>query len=76
MILDELSRLGRIWLPRWQVNKLLEKGVKIKTLDGRLDTTTLKDNHYCWRNGICSRDGIKEYKEKNEKAEKLPSLEV
>ena len=24
-----------------EVNKLLEKGVKIKTLDGRLDTTTM-----------------------------------
>ena len=42
LILDELSRLGRTMVTMLvEVNKLLEKGVKIRTLDGRLDTTTL-----------------------------------
>ena len=42
LILDELSRLGRTMVTMLvEVNKLLEKGVKIKTLDGRLDTTTM-----------------------------------
>ena len=41
LILDELSRLGRTMVTMLvEVNKLLEKGVKIRTLDGRLDTTT------------------------------------
>ena len=46
LILDELSRLGRTMVTMLvEVNKLLEKGVKIKTLDGRLDTTTMnKEN--------------------------------
>ena len=42
LILDELSRLGRTMVTMLvEVNKLLDKGVKIKTLDGRLDTTTM-----------------------------------
>ena len=42
LILDELSRLGRTMVVMLvEVNKLLEKGVKIRTLDGRLDTTTM-----------------------------------
>ena len=42
LIIDELSRLGRTMVTTLvEVNKLLEKGVKIKTLDGRLDTTTM-----------------------------------
>ena len=42
MILDELNRLGRTMVTMLiEVNKLLEKGVKIRTLDGRLDTTTM-----------------------------------
>tara|TARA_B100000131_G_scaffold60413_1_gene56036 strand:- start:429 stop:1007 length:579 start_codon:yes stop_codon:yes gene_type:complete len=42
LILDELSRLGRTMVTMLvEVNKLLEKGVKIRTLDGRLDTTTM-----------------------------------
>ena len=42
LILDELSRLGRTMVTMLvEVNRLLEKGVKIKTLDGRLDTTTM-----------------------------------
>ena len=42
MILDELSRLGRTMVTMLvEVNKLLDKGVKIRTLDGRLDTTTM-----------------------------------
>ena len=42
LIIDELSRLGRTMVTMLvEVNKLLEKGVKIRTLDGRLDTTTM-----------------------------------
>ena len=42
LILDELSRLGRTMVTMLvEVNKLLERGVKIRTLDGRLDTTTM-----------------------------------
>ena len=42
LILDELSRLGRTMVTMLvEVHKLLEKGVKIRTLDGRLDTTTM-----------------------------------
>ena len=42
LILDELSRLGRTMVTMLvEVNKLLEKGVMIRTLDGRLDTTTM-----------------------------------
>ena len=42
LILDELNRLGRTMVTMLvEVNKLLEKGVKIKTLDKRLDTTTM-----------------------------------
>ena len=44
LILDELSRLGRTMVTMLvEVNKLLEKGVKIKTIDGRLDTTTMPE---------------------------------
>ena len=44
LILDELNRLGRTMVTTLvEVNKLLEKGVKIKTLDGRLDTTTMPE---------------------------------
>ena len=42
LILDELSRLGRTMVTMLvEVNKLLDKGVKIRTLDGRLDTTAM-----------------------------------
>ena len=42
LILDELSRLGRTMVTMLvEVNRLLEKGVKIRTLDGSLDTTTM-----------------------------------
>ena len=44
LILSELNRLGRTMVTMLvEVNKLLEKGVKIKTLDGRLDTTTMPE---------------------------------
>ena len=44
LILDELNRLGRTMVTMLvEVNKLLEKGVKIRTLDGRLDTTTMNE---------------------------------
>ncbi len=44
LILDELSRLGRTMVTMLvEVNKLLDKGVKIRTLDGRLDTTTMPE---------------------------------
>ena len=42
LILDELNRLGRTMVTMLvEVNKLLEKGVKIRTLDGRLDTSVM-----------------------------------
>ena len=44
LILDELNRLGRTMITMLvEVNKLLEKGVKIKTLDGRLDTQNMNE---------------------------------
>ena len=44
LILDELNRLGRTMVTMLvEVNKLLEKGVKIRTLDGRLDTTLMNE---------------------------------
>ena len=44
LILDELNRLGRTMVTMLvEVYKLLEKGVKIRTLDGRLDTTTMPE---------------------------------
>ena len=44
LILDELNRLGRTMVTMLvEVNRLLEKGVKIRTLDGRLDTTTMNE---------------------------------
>ena len=42
IILSELSRLGRTMTTMLvEVEKLINKGVKIKTLDKRLDTTTM-----------------------------------
>ena len=44
LILDELSRLGRTMVTMLvEVNRLLEKGVKIRTLDGRLNTQTMNE---------------------------------
>ena len=44
LILDELNRLGRTMVTMLvEVNKLLEKGVKVRTLDGRLDTTKMPE---------------------------------
>ena len=42
--LDELNRLGRTMVTMLvEVNRLLEKGVKIRTLDGRLNTQTMNE---------------------------------
>ena len=42
LILSELSRLGRTsLLMQIELDKLLKKGVSVKTLDKRLDTTTM-----------------------------------
>ena len=44
LILDELTRLGRTMVAMLvEVNKLIENGVKIRTLDGRLDTSTMPE---------------------------------
>ena len=44
LILDELNRLGRTMVTMLvEVNQLLEKGVKIRTLDGRLDTSIMNE---------------------------------
>ena len=42
LVLDELSRLGRSMVEMLvEVNHLLERGIAIKTLDGRLDTQAM-----------------------------------
>ena len=42
MVMDELSRLGRSMVEMLvEVNALLERDIAIKTLDGRLDTTSM-----------------------------------
>ena len=42
LILSELSRLHRSFIGMVnEVSNLLERGIHIKTLDGRLDTTTM-----------------------------------
>jgi len=42
LILSELSRLGRTSLTmQVELDKLIKKGVNVKTLDGRLDTTSM-----------------------------------
>ena len=42
LILSELSRLGRTQLQmQIELDKLLKKGVNVRTLDRRLDTTTM-----------------------------------
>ena len=42
MILSELSRLGRTsLLMQIELDRLLKKGVNVRTLDKRLDTTTM-----------------------------------
>ena len=44
VITEDLTRYGRsMILMLVEINKLLEKGIKIKTLDGRLDTTTMPE---------------------------------
>ena len=42
LVIGELSRLGRNLLEMMiQVNQLLDRGIHLRTLDGRLDTTTM-----------------------------------
>ena len=44
LILEDLTRLGRTMVTMLvEVNKLIERGVYIKTLDGRLDTSLMND---------------------------------
>ena len=44
VITEDLTRFGRsMILMLVEINKLLEKGIQIKTLDGRLDTTTMPE---------------------------------
>ena len=44
IITEDLTRYGRsMVLMLVEINKLLEMGIKIKTLDGRLDTTTMPE---------------------------------
>ena len=44
VITEDLTRYGRsMILMLVEINKLLEKGIQIKTLDGRLDTTTMPE---------------------------------
>ena len=44
VITEDLTRFGRsMILMLVEINKLLEKGIQIKTADGRLDTTTMPE---------------------------------
>ena len=44
LILEDLTRLGRTMVTMLvEVNKLIERGVYIKTLDGRLDTSLMNE---------------------------------
>ena len=44
LVLEDLTRLGRSMVTMLiEVNKLIERGVFIKTLDGRLDTSLMSD---------------------------------
>ena len=44
LILEDMSRLGRTMVTMLvEVNKLIERGVYIKTLDGRLDTSLMNE---------------------------------
>ena len=44
VITEDLTRYGRsMVLMLVEINKLLEMGIRIKTLDGRLDTTTMPE---------------------------------
>ena len=44
LVIHELDRLGRSMVEMLvEVNKLLERGINIKTLDGRLDTATMPE---------------------------------
>ena len=44
LVLEDLTRLGRTMVTMLvEVNKLIERGVFIKTLDGRLDTSLMND---------------------------------
>ena len=44
LILEDMTRLGRAMVTMLvEVNNLIERGVYIKTLDGRLDTSLMND---------------------------------
>ncbi len=44
LVIHELDRLGRSMVEMLvQVNKLIEDGISLKTLDGRLDTASMSD---------------------------------
>ena len=63
LILDELNRLGRTMITMLiEVNKLMEKGVKIRTLDGRLDTTKMPEEIVRLIVGIMGYAGEMEHK--------------
>ena len=44
-----------------EVNKLIERGFYIKTLDGRLDTSLINDEIDRWSDGLCSRVRIEKH---------------
>ena len=63
LILDELNRLERTMITMLvEVNKLMEKGVKIRTLDGRLDTTKMPEEIVRLIVGIMGYAGEMEHK--------------
>ena len=64
-LIHELDRLGRSMVEMLvQVNGLIERGVAIKTLDGRLDTASMRTGEVGGgRNGLRRRDGTEVHQE-------------
>ena len=65
LILEDMTRLGRTMVTMLvEVNNLIERGVYIKTLDGRLDTSLMNEEIMRlinWSDGICSRMRTKKH---------------
>ena len=75
LILSELSRLGRTMTTMLvEVEKLINRGVKIKTLDKRLDTTTMDKSIVKLIVGImgyCSEQEISQIKSRTSEGRKV-----
>ena len=75
LILSELSRLGRTMTTMFvEVEKLINRGVKIKTLDKRLDTTTMDKSIVKLIVGImgyCSEQELSQIKSRTSEGRKV-----